>query len=463
MSLTTDLITLSSADLADELSDALLSPADPGYDDARRAWNLSIDQRPSAVVGPTSVQDVIAAVLVARRRGQRIAPQGTGHGATPMGAMHDTMLLRTDRMRAVHVDPVAQIARIEPGAVWGDVVAAAAEHGLAAVAGVPDVGVAGYALGGGLSFLSRRYGLACNRITAVELVTADGRWRRVDPNHDPELFWAVRGGGGNFGVVTAIEVALFELTEVYAGILWFGIDQAEEVLAAFAELTRADLPDELTLVGRMLKFPPIPEIPEPMRGQSFAVIEAFHTGDPRVADQVLEPVRAMGPVMDTIGTIPITQMAGVHMDPDHPVPAQGDGLMLSDLPAEALQAFIREAGAQASFPILSVELRHLEGEVGRRRPEHGALGSIDAKYAMYAVTMTPVRELEVAGAHAIASLKQAMRPWAGSQMYLNFSEVGDDPSTFWTPEDYHRLRAVKTSVDPDGLIRANHVIPPLEA
>src|ERR1700753_849901 len=126
MSLTTDPITLSSADLADDLSSALVSPADPGYDDARRAWNLSIDQRPSAVVHPTSVQDVIAAVLVARRRGQRIAAQGTGHGAWPLGAMHDTILLRTDRMRAVHVDPVARIARIEPGAVWGDVVAGGA-------------------------------------------------------------------------------------------------------------------------------------------------------------------------------------------------------------------------------------------------------------------------------------------------------------------------------------------------
>jgi FAD/FMN-containing dehydrogenase len=463
MSMTSDPITLSPADLADELSGAVLSPTHPGYDDGRRAWNLSIDQRPSAVVQPSSVQDVIAAVLVARQRGQRIAPQGTGHGAWPIGAMQDTMLLRTDRMRAVHVDPVAQIARIEPGAVWGDVVAAAAEHGLAAVAGVPDVGVAGYSLGGGLSFLSRRYGLACNRITAVELVTADGRWRRVDPNHDPELFWAVRGGGGNFGVVTAIEIALFELTEVYAGILWFGIDRASEVLAAFAELTRSELPDELTLVGRLLKFPPIPEIPEPMRGQSFAVIEAFHAGDPRVADEVLAPVRAMGPVMDTIATVPITQMAGVHMDPDHPSPVCGDGLMLADLTDEALDTLVKEAGSQASFPILSVEVRHLEGEVGRRCPGHGALGSIDARYAMYAVTVTPVRELEVAGAHAIASLKEAMRPWAGPQMYLNFSEAGDDPSTFWMPEDYDRLRAVKTAVDPEGLIRANHMIAPLAA
>ncbi len=462
MSLTADLFTSPSNDLAGLIHGKILPATHAGYDDARRAWNLSIDQRPSAVVQPTSAQDVAAAVLFARQHGQRIAPQATGHGAWPIGSLRDTILLRTDRMHAVRVDPVSRTARLEPGAVWRDVVRAAAEHGLAAVAGAPDVGVAGYTLGGGLSFLSRRYGLACNTIVALELVTADGRWQRVDADNDPELFWAVRGGGGNFGVVTAIEIALFELTEVYAGALWFDIDRAPDVLSAFAQLTGSGLPDELTLVGRLLKFPPIPEIPEPMRGRSFAVVEAFHAGDPREADTLLAPLRAMVPSMDTVRTMPITELASVHMDPEQPTPVHGDGLMLGDLPEDALATVVREAGAQAPFPLLSVEFRHLEGEVGRRRPGYGALGSIDARYAMYTVTVTPVRELEVAAAHAIASLKQALRPWAAPQLYLNFSEDGDDPSTFWAPEDYARLRAVKASVDPDGLIRANHSIPPAE-
>jgi FAD/FMN-containing dehydrogenase len=256
MSLTADPFTAQSNHLAGALHGKILPASHAGYDDARRAWNLSIDQRPSAVVQPTSAQDVAAAILFARQHGQRIAPQATGHGAWPIGPMRDTMLLRTDRMNTVQVDPVTRTARLEPGAVWRDVVRAAAEHGLAAVAGAPDVGVAGYALGGGLSFLSRQYGLACNTIIAVELVTADGRWQRVDADHDSELFWAVRGGGGNFGVVTAFEIALFELTEVNAGIVWFEIDCAPEVLGAFAQLTRSGLPDELTLVGRLLKFTP---------------------------------------------------------------------------------------------------------------------------------------------------------------------------------------------------------------
>jgi FAD/FMN-containing dehydrogenase len=462
MSLTADLFTPQCNQLAGALHGRIMPATHAGYDDARRAWNLSIDQRPSAVVQPASAQDVAAAVLFARQHGQRIAPQATGHGAWPIGSMRDTMLLKTDRMNTVQVDPVTRTARLEPGALWRDVVQAAAEHGLAAVAGAPDVGVAGYALGGGLSFLSRRYGLACNAIVAIEIVTADGRWQRIDADHDPELFWAVRGGGGNFGVVTAIEIALFELTEVNAGILWFEIDRAPEVLGAFAQLTRSGLPDELTLVGRLLKFPPIPDVPEPMRGRSFAVVEAFHAGDPRAADELLAPLRAMAPSMDTIRTMPVTEVASVHMDPEQPTPVHGDGLMLADLPADALMTVVREAGSEAPFPLLSVELRHLEGEVGRRRPGHGALGSIDARYAMYAVTVTPVRELEVAAAHAIASLKRALRPWASPQLYLNFSEEGDDPSTFWTAEDYERLRAVKASVDPDGLIRANHRIAPAE-
>ena len=408
MSLAADLFTPQSNHLASALHGKILPASHAGYDDARRAWNLSIDQRPSAVVQPTSAQDVAAAILFARQHGQRIAPQATGHGAWPIGPMRDTMLLRTDSMNTVQVDPVTRTARLEPGAVWRDVVRAAADYGLAAVAGAPDVGVAGYALGGGLSFLSRQYGLACNTIVAVELVTADGRWQRVDADHDSELFWAVRGGGGNFGVVTAIEIALFELTEVNAGILWFEIDRAPEVLAAFAQLTRSGLPDELTLVGRLLKFPPIPEVPEPMRGRSFAVVEAFHTGDPREADALLAPLRAMGPSMDTVRTLPTTELGSVHMDPEQPTPVHGDGLMLADVPEQALTTLVREAGAEAPFPLLSVELRHLEGEVGRRRAGHGALGSIDARYAMYAVTVTPVRELELAAAHAITSLKRAL-------------------------------------------------------
>ncbi|HZD87616.1 MAG TPA: FAD-binding oxidoreductase, partial [Gaiellaceae bacterium] len=193
-------------------------PDSRGWDGARQAWNLAADQQPEAVAFPESVAEVIAAVELARSRGWRIAPQGTGHGAMALGPLAGTMLLKTERMRGVLVDPEARIARVEAGTLWQDVTLAAARHGLAALAGSsPDVGVVGYTLGGGLSFLGRKLGLGANSVVAIELVTADGRPMRVDRDSEPDLFWALRGGGGGFAIVTALELRLFPLAEVYAG------------------------------------------------------------------------------------------------------------------------------------------------------------------------------------------------------------------------------------------------------
>jgi FAD/FMN-containing dehydrogenase len=196
------------------LAGQLVLPGDPDYDRGRQAWNLALDQRPAAVIWPESAADVAAAV----GRGLRIAPQGTGHGAAPLGPLDDIILLRTDRMGGIRIDPRTRIARTEAGVTWLDVVEAAARHGLAALAGSsPDTGVTGYTLGGGISFLGRKFGLAANSVTAIEVVTADGHLVRADHEHQPDLFWALRGGGGSFGIVTALEFRLFPVTEAYAG------------------------------------------------------------------------------------------------------------------------------------------------------------------------------------------------------------------------------------------------------
>ena len=229
---------------------------------------------------PESAADVAATVAFAKAHGLRVAPQGTGHGAAAMGDMSDTILLKTERMRGVTIDPENRIARAEAGTIWIEVVEAAAEHGLAALAGSsPDVGVVGYTLGGGLSWLARKHGIGANQVTAIEVVTASGDLVRTDWANEPDLFWALRGGGGSFGIVTAIEFNLFPITQVYAGILWYPVDRAAEILKAWRAWTD-DLPDEMTSVGRILQFPPIPEIPEPVRGQSFVVVQAIWSGEP---------------------------------------------------------------------------------------------------------------------------------------------------------------------------------------
>ena len=448
--------------LTSALAGKIVIPEHARFDEARRAWNLAIDQRPAAVVLAESPQDVAAAVLFAREFDQRIAAQGTGHNAGPLGPLEDTILLKTERMRGIEIDRVNRVARVEAGVLWLEVVEAAARHGLAALAGSsPDVGVVGYTLGGGISFLARKYGLTANRVRSIELVTADGRLVRTDRDTEPDLFWALRGGGGSFGIVTAIELELLPVREAYAGILWYPIQRGREILHAWRELTNnGRLPGELTTIGRFLNLPPIPEIPEQIRGQSFAIVEVYHLGDPAQADKLLAPLRALGPINDTIGPVAMPALSHMHMDPEQPVPGAGDGVLVDRLPAEALDAFVEIAGAGAQFPLLSVELRHLGGELLRPRPEHGALSSIDAQYAMFAVGMVPAPELEAPVRGQVQAVKDAIAPWSARHMYLNFAETPREAATFWTEQAYHRLRRIKAAVDPENIIRANHPVPP---
>jgi hypothetical protein len=305
-----------------------------------------------------------------------------------------------------------------------------------------------------------KYGLAANTLRAVELVTADGRLVRTDRENEPDLFWALRGGGGSFGVVTAIELELFRIDGIYAGILWYPIERAGEVLHTWRELTHGPLPDELTTVGRILHFPPIRDIPEPVRGRSFATVEAYHVGEPRTADLVLAPLRELGPVNDTIQTISMPALSGVHMDPDHPAPNGGDGLMIAELPPAAIDEWVAVAGAETKFPLLSVQLRHLEGEFARPRPENGALASIDANYAMYANGIAPTPDIAAAVHAQVEEVKRSFAPYAAPHMYLNFAETNRPANTFWTDHAYGRLRRIKAAVDPDDVIRSNHPIPP---
>ncbi len=440
-------------ELAERIDGAVVVPSDEAWDESRRAWNLAADQRPAAVVVPENVGDVIEIVEFAREAGLRVAPQGTGHGAMAMGDLADTMLVKLHKLRSVTVDPETQTARVGAGTIWIEVVEAAAEHGLAALAGSsPDVGVVGYTLGGGLSWLGRKYGIGANQVTAIEVVTADGRLHRVDRDSEPDLFWALRGGGGNFGIVTAIEFRLFPVSQVYAGILWFPVDRAGEVLAEWRAWTDG-LPDETSSVGRILQLPPLEEIPEPVRGKSFVVVEVIHCGDENEGRNLVAPLRALGPVMDTIDRIPIQALSHLHMDPEHPVPGSGDGMTLDDVDAETIDAVVSNS---VGSPLLSVEIRQLGGEISRSLPEHGALASFGAPFIMYAVGIAPTAEALAAVQRSVATLRTALAPWESEHTYLNFTETKRKASTLWSETSYHRLRRIKATVDPLNLIRSNH-------
>jgi FAD binding domain len=446
--------------LQEALTGTVTVAGDAGWDDARAAWNLAVDQRPAAVTEPETVADVVAIVNFARERGLRVAAQGTGHGAGALGPLHDTVLVKTHRMRVVGIDPECRLARAQAGALWADIVAPASEHGLAALSGSShDVGVVGYTLGGGVSWLARKHGLAANGVVAIQLVTADGKVRVVDADHEPDLFWAVRGGGGSFGIVTAIEMALHPVDELCAGMLAFPWERAGEVLRAWREWVRT-VPDEVTSLGRIVQIPPLPDIPEPLRGRSLAVIEvACLDGEASTADLVA-PLRALGPDIDTIAPIGPSGLLGLHMDPPGPVPGAGDGALLDVLPGEAIDALVAAAGPGSGSPLISVELRHLGGALGRADDGHGALASIDADFALYAVGMAPDEPAATAVNAHIDVVKGALSEWDAGRRFLNFSERPDGHDLF-PPAAMRRLRAVKTLVDPDDVIRANHPIAPI--
>lgn len=357
--------------LSTSLDGELVLPSDPSWDEARAAWNLAVDQRPAAVVLAESAADVSKTIQFARSARLRVAPQGTGHGAPPLGDLSDTILLRTTRMRGVSVDPKRRTARVEAGVLWQEVTDAAADHGLAALAGSShDVGVVGYTLGGGISWLGRKYGLSSNAVLAAEIVDAEGNERRVDYENDPELFWAIRGGGGAFAVVTALEIRLFPVAELYAGTLFFPIDGAREVLSAWLELTdRA--PEELVSVGRIMRFPDLPMVPEPVRGKEFALVEIAYLGSEADGIELTRPLRELGPVLDTTAMIPARRLSELHMDPPGPVPGSGDGRLLDALSIEAVDAIVESAGAESGSTLLSVEVRQLGGALARRAEGDG--------------------------------------------------------------------------------------------
>jgi FAD/FMN-containing dehydrogenase len=437
-------------------------PGEAGYDQARQAWNLVVDQRPAVVVEAESAADVTQAVRYARAHGMRIAPQGTGHGAPPLEPLGGAMLLRTTRMRKATIDPASFTARAEAGAQWADVIVPAGEDGLAGLAGSSlGVGVAGYTLGGGLGWLARRYGLAANSVTAAELVTPGGDLVRADAGHDPDLLWAIRGGGGSVGVLTALEMRLYPVGALYAGDLFFPIARTAEVLHAWSAWT-ATVPDEVTSMTHLLRFPPLPELPEPLRGQAFAVIEAAYLGDAASGADLIAPLRALGPDRDTFAMIPAAALGDLNMDPGQPVATRGDATLVADLPGAAIDALAAVAGPDAGTALASVEVRHLGGALARPAAGGGAQPSLEASYMIFAAGFaTP--DAAAAVAEQAQAVKDALAPWHAGYDYYNFRETPAAASAVVSAASYQRLQKIKASYDPDQMIISAHPVRPARA
>lgn len=438
----------------------IATASDPDWDEARQAWNLAADQRPEAVAFVESADDVAETVRFAAENDLRVAGQGTGHGAFGLaGSLEETILIKTERMRGIEIDPETQTARVEAGVLVAELSAAAQKHGLSSMPGSsPDVGVIGFTLGGGLSWLGRHYGFACNRVRAIELVTADGAQRTVDAENEPDLFWALRGGGGGYALVTALHLNLIPIADIYAGALVFPAELGADAVRAYRDWA-AGVSDDVASVVRFITPPPIPDVPEPIRGRPLLTIDGACIGSKEEGEAIVAPLRELGEtIMDTWDQMPAEGLCRIHMDPEHPVPGLGEGMTIGELPDEAIETFATVAGPGSGSPLLLSELRQLGGALGRPDANGGALTHLDAGWVMYSVGMPMTPALGEAIPAHLKKIEQAMVPWAGEGSYYNFTERPCDVDSILPADICARLAEVKRKWDPNNMVVANHTV-----
>jgi FAD binding domain len=435
-------------------------PSDADWDQARLAWNLAVDQQPEAVVFAASAGDVAKTVAFAAANGLKVAAQGSGHGAGPLPPLAGTLLLKTERMRGIAIDPEERTARVEAGVLSIELAEAAGERGLTSLPGSsPDVGVIGYTLGGGLSWLGREYGFACNSVTGIDVVSADGEQRSVTATDNPDLFWALRGGGGGYAIVTALHLSLLPIAEVYGGILIFPAELGAAAFRGYRDWAMT-APEEITSVARLLRPPPIPDVPEPLRGVPLITIDACFTGDAAAGDELIAPLRALGePIMDSFGPMPAAGLCRIHMDPEQPVPGLTGQAPIAELSDEAIEAFVANGpGPETGSTLLLAELRQLGGALARRSENAGALDKLDFPFVMESVGALMAPDAGETVPRDLQRLDEAMAPFRADGGYFNFIDSQCDVDAILPAETCSRLAEVKRAWDPDGMIVANHAV-----
>ncbi|MFF5982724.1 FAD-binding oxidoreductase [Streptomyces olindensis] len=445
-----------SARLRDQVRGAVLTPGDKGFDAGCSGFQTAYRHRPSVLVRVAAAEDVAAAVRYAADRALPVAVQATGHGLTVPA--DGGLLLDTSAMTGVTVDAATRTARIAAGTRVGEVVHAAARYGLAPLNGSStDVGTVGYVLGGGLGLLAREFGYAADHVRSFDVVTPDGRTRRVTPDTDPELFWALRGGGGALAVVTAMEVGLVTVSNLYGGELVFDTARVPHLLDVYREWIRA-LPRELTSSVSLLSYPDVPAVPAALRGRHVTHVRiAFH-GDPRRGAELVAPLRAAGPALsDSVAVMPYTECGSIYHDPPWPHAYLGNNHMLREFGPQAAEA-VRDAAHPDAPGRLVIDIRHLGGALAEAPGVPNAVGHRDAHCLVRVLSpLADTGEDQARAAHR--KLDDALAPWRVGR-FLNFvyggHRDGDAEATahdVWEPADRQRLARLKARVDPAGLLR----------
>ncbi|MEV0424224.1 FAD-binding oxidoreductase [Streptosporangium canum] len=440
-------------DLQRAVRGRVLVAGDDGFEQARQPWNLAVEQPVRAVVEAQDAADVAALVGYARRAGLAVSAQPNGHGAG--GDVDGVILLRTGRLDGVDVRPEERVARVGAGVKWGEVLAAASPHGLTGLAGSsPVVSVVGYTLGGGLSWFSRRHGFAADSVRAFDLVDAGGDRATVDADSDPELFWALRGGGGDSVLVTGVEFDLHPAPHLYGGRMMWPAERAREVLAAFQEVT-AEAPDELTVWFHLLNFPPLPGLPDFLRGKALVTVDATFLGEAGQAQDLLRRFDKIdGLVMDSRGTLPVAELGGICAEPTDPAPVLARAELLTGLDDAVTAALL----AGPIDPLLSVQVRHLGGALARPARDGGACGHLAEPYSLYMVGIPSTPEVAAAMGARQNGIADALAPHTSGRRPYTFLSPGDEAATAFPGEVLARLRDVKRARDPHGVFRGNYPV-----
>jgi FAD/FMN-containing dehydrogenase len=443
----------------------LLSPQDASFAEATRLWNGMIDKTPALVVQPTGAADVVAAVGFAREHALALSVRGGGHNIAGTALADGGLTIDMSRLRGILVDAEARTATVQAGCLVGDVDRETQLHDLATPLGfISETGVAGLTLGGGLGYLTRRFGWTVDNLLEVEIVTADGSVRRAGRDENPDLFWAIRGAGANLGVVTSFTFRLHAVgPTVYGGLIAWPFERADEILRAYRSLT-TEAPHELAVWLLLLHAPPAPFVPPEWHGKKICAMAVCYSGDLDAVDEALAPLRALGdPVVDLLHEQPYVEVQS-YLDMTEPkgIPHYWKTEHLAEL-SDDLLSTLRDVAARSDLPEGEIGVLQLGGALSEHDEDDGAVGNRDARYALGVKAMWDPAEPD--GHRFLEWVRGAwerLRPFSTGRTYINFQTADEDDNriraTYGT--NYDRLVKIKQKYDPDNLFRSNRNIRP---
>lgn len=448
------------------LRGTVVRPGDASYDEARAVWNAAHDRKPALVVRCAGTADVIRAVEFARSQDLLVAVRGGAHSIAGFSTCDGGIVIDLSPMKGVRVDPVRRRAVAQPGLTWADLDRETQAFGLAVTGGlVSSTGIAGFTLGGGVGWLVRRHGLTCDNLVAADVVTADGRLVHASAEENPDLFWALRGGGGNFGVVTSFEYELHPVgPEVLSGLIFYGLDEAQQVITRWRELT-AGMPDELTTLVDLTTAPPLPFLPEEVHGTRIVVVGGMYAGSIEDGERAVRPLRSLGtPIADVMGPMPYIGMQSL-LDPLWTPGAHNYFTSAFIEPSDAAVDALVRLHRTTPTPFSEIHLHQLGGAYGRVPADETAFSQRDASVLCNVIARSPeAADFDGHAAWARGAREEIAHHGNGA-MYVNFTgdATEDKVRASYPAAVLDRLVQVKNEYDPTNLFRLNQNIRPTRA